>query len=395
MKYAIVIPDGAADDPIPALDDRTPLEAANTPAFDWVAANGRQGTVVTVPERFAPGSDVATLSVLGYDPRTCYSGRAPLEAVARDVPTNARDMIFRCNLVTIAGGQMLDFTAGHISQAEAGRIIKDLNACFVDDPVEFYVGVQYRHLMVLRDTPEATCDCIPPHDILDQPVNGHAPRGPGADRVVEIMDRAAELLADHEVNVVRRDLEENPATNIWLWGQGRVRPLQLLTEQFNLRAASIAGVDLARGITKLIGFDQIAVEGATGYLDTNYAGKGSAAVEALDRYDLVLVHVEAPDEAGHLGDAEEKVRAIECVDTYVAGPLLEKLRTLDAWKMLIVPDHPTPVRLRTHTATPPPFCLAGTGVLPVLRKPFTESNAADSDLHISPGHELMEFFLRG
>lgn len=395
MKYAIVLPDGAADEPLGELNGRTVLEAAYTPHMDWLAGNGRQGTIVTVPECFAPGSDVATLSVLGCDPRACYSGRAPLEAVARNIPVGTRDVVFRCNLVTQSDGRMSDFTAGHISQPEANRLIAALKDAFAGEPVVFHEGVQYRHFLVVQDVGEMPCVCTPPHDIPDQPVANHMPKGAGSDRIMAIMEKAAGVLAGHEVNRVRADLEENPATNIWLWGQGRVGAFQTLQDRFGIRAACVAAVDLIRGITKLLGFADITVEGATGYLDTNYAAKGAAAVNALDAYDLVLVHVEAPDEAGHLGDINQKRFAIERVDQHVVGPILEKLKTFPAWRMLVAPDHPTPVKKRVHTRTPPPFCLAGTGVQAVLGRPFSESNAVESKWRVDPGHELFEYFLQG
>jgi 2,3-bisphosphoglycerate-independent phosphoglycerate mutase len=394
-KYAIILPDGAADEPLAELSGRTVLAAADTPHIDEIATSGRQGTVLTVPEGYLPGSDVATLSVLGCDVDKYYAGRAPLEAAARDIPVGPRDIVFRCNLVTVADGCMHDFTAGHIAQKEAARIIGDLNALFDNEPIDFFVGVQYRHLMVLRDVGDLDCTCTPPHDVPDQPVANHLPRGADAPRVQAIMDKAAAMLAEHEVNGVRADLGENPATNIWLWGQGRVKPLPTLESRFGLRGASIAAVDLIRGITRLIGCDQIEVPGATGFLDTNYGGKGEAAVAALEQYDLVITHIEAPDEAGHLGDTGEKIRAIERVDQHIVGPVLRKLRSFDNWRILVVPDHPTPVSTRTHTATPPPFCMAGTGISTVLGKPFSESAAVESGTHIAPGHELLEYFIQG
>ena len=394
MKYAIIIPDGAADEPIKSLKGKTVLETASTPNMDWISANGRQGLVYTVPAGYVPGSDVANLSVLGYNPDKYLDGRAPLEAAARDIPLGPDDIVCRCNLVTIADKQMKDFTAGHISQPEASRIIADLGSHFGGRPIEFHEGVQYRHLTVLRNVGKITCDCTPPHDILDQKVAGYLPKGPDAAMLQAIMDEARQVLADHEVNAVRADLGENPVTDIWFWGQGQPRPFETLQDRYGIRSASVSAVDLIRGITKLAGFDQIEVQGATGYLDTNYAGKGASAAAALDDYDLVLVHVEAPDEAGHLGSISEKKLAIERVDEHVVGPILKKLQTLDEWKIMVVPDHPTPIRTRTHTSDPPPFCIAGTGVQPVQSKPFSEENAACGDLQIEPGHELLEYFLR-
>ncbi|MCB9867813.1 MAG: cofactor-independent phosphoglycerate mutase [Phycisphaerales bacterium] len=389
MKYAIILPDGAADEPLAELDGRTVLEAARTPALDALARGGQVGTLCTVPAGYTPGSDVATLSVLGNDPGEVYSGRAPLEAAARQLPVGPQDLVFRCNFVTIADGLMRDFTAGHIAQAQAGRLIAALNDFFADEPLDFYEGVQYRHLLVLREVGELDCGCTPPHDIPDQPVARHHPRGGDAARVEAIMDRARTLLADHEVNSARRASGENPATDIWLWGQGRLKRLATLAARYRLTGASIAAVDLIRGITALMGFKQIDVPGATGFLDTDYAGKGAAAVAALDDADVVCVHIEAPDEAGHLGDMQEKIRAIEQVDTHVVAPLAEYLRSQGDWRILVAPDHPTPVVKRTHTADPPPFLVAGAGIEASGAEGLHERAARASGWHVRRGHELL------
>ncbi|UCG15805.1 MAG: cofactor-independent phosphoglycerate mutase [Phycisphaerales bacterium] len=394
MKYAVILPDGAADEPVDMLGGRTPLEMAAIPNIDWISTNGRQGRVTTVPKGFGPGSDVCTMSLLGYNPAKDYTGRAPLEAAARDIAVGGDDLVFRCNLVTIVEGVMDDFTAGHISSGEAATLIADLDRQVAGGSAKFHPGVSYRHLLVLNDATDVDCTCTPPHDIIGKKVRQYLPKGAGADRIKGIMDRASVLLSSHEINDVRRDLGENQATDIWLWGQGTSRPLESFRDRYGVRGAVIAAVDLVRGIAKLLGMDLIDVPGATGYLDTDYRGKGQAAVKALDEYDLVLVHVEAPDEAGHNGDAKAKIQAIERIDKHIVGPVLDKLRTFDRWKILIAPDHPTPVGKRTHTADPPPFCLAGTGVHAVLERPFTEKSAAGSDLQIEPGHSLMQYFLK-
>jgi len=394
MKYAMILPGGAADEPIELLDGQTPLEAARTPNLDWIASHGRQGRVVTVPAGFSPGSDVATLSLFGYDARREYDGRAPLEAVARGITTRPGQLIFRCNLVTIVDGVMADFTAGHITDLEAGQLIDDLNDSIGSDSCHFHSGMSYRHLLVATPPGELKAVCTPPNDIPDQPIEKHLPKGTGADWLKTIMLRAHDLLGAHDVNHVRADLGDNPATDIWLWGYGKPMTLQNFEKRFGVRGACIAGVDLIRGIAKSVGMAVIDVDGATGYLDTSYEAKGKAAVAALDEYDLVVVHVEAPDEAGHLGDAEAKVATIESVDEYIIGPVLEKLRMFDRWKLMVAVDHPTPVNKRMHTADPPPFCVVGTSVHAVLKKPFSEKVAAISDLQIDPGYELMEYFLK-
>ncbi|HUU96494.1 MAG TPA: cofactor-independent phosphoglycerate mutase [Phycisphaerae bacterium] len=430
MKYAIVLPDGAADEPLAQLDGRTPLQAADIPNMDWVALHGRLGRVVTVPAGFTPGTDVATLSLFGYDPHTYYSGRAPIEAAARGLTVGPDELIFRCNFVTIRDGLMKDFTADHIAQAETDRLITDLNELAgwptssevgdtnphsdsrpprlkpwgthglsqPGDPAlhgcRFYSGVSYRNLMVLAGASDMRLDCAPPHDIPDQPVLEHLPRGTGQERVREIMVRANELLRDHEVNRLRREQGRAPVTDIWLWGQGRPTKLEPFAERFGVAGVVITGVDLVRGLAVSTGMKLIEVPGATGYIDTNYAGKGDAAVHALDEYDLVVVHVEAPDEAGHLGDADEKIKALERIDGLVVGPLLDALRRHGEWKMLVAPDHPTPCTTTAHDATPPPFCFAGHAVEAVERRPFSEAEAVAAGLMIDPGHRLMELFFR-
>lgn len=396
MKYVIILPDGAADEPSAALGDLTVLEAARTPNMDSIAERGRIGTVRTVPEGLVPGSDVATMSLFGYDPREHYTGRAPIEAVARGVPLQSDDVVFRCNLVNITDGQMTDFTAGHIRSNEAASIIRDLNVTMAELGIVFHTGVSYRNLMVIRDPESLDVSCMPPHDIPGESVDDYLPKGKAARRIRELMERARPIVAGHDVNQVRIDLGELPATDIWLWGQGVVPIMKRFRQRFGVRGAVIAAVDLIRGLGRLLGWSQIEVPGATGYLDTDYAGKGRAAVAAIDEYDLVAVHIEAPDEAGHQGDAEAKIAALEKIDAHIVEPIMEKLQTFDEWRIIVAPDHPTPFEKRTHTADPPPFCMAGTGVLtgPAAAHHFCERLARGSGLHIEAGHELMEYFLR-
>lgn len=394
MKYALILPDGAADEPCEGLDGQTPLEAARLPNMDAIVANGRVGMVHTVPKGYTPGSDVATLSVVGYGPDKYYTGRAPLEAVAKHIALGPDELVFRCNLVTLVDACMEDFSAGHISQPEAEALIGALQAKMGDDRVTFHTGVSYRHLVTVKDAEWMKIKCTPPHDIPGEPIAGYLPTGKGSDFIRELMARSQEVLAEHEVNQVRRDLGENPATSIWLWGQGPMPSLPSFQERFGVQGAAITAVDLIRGIALSVGWKLIEVEGATGYLDTNYAGKGAAAVAALDEVDMITVHVEAPDEAGHNGDPKAKVQALEQIDEHVVGPILAKLQSFDAWRVLCLPDHPTPVNLKTHTSDPVPFAMAGTGVIADRATRFTEAAGADSDLHITPGNELMEYFLR-
>lgn len=394
MKYVVILPDGAADEPVDELGGKTPLQAARIPNIDWIAANGRCGIVKTVPDGFIPGSDVATLSVVGYDPNQYYTGRAPLEALAKRISLAPGELVFRCNLVTIVDGRMEDFSAGHISQAEAERIIADLQAQLGNDRITFHTGVSYRHLVTIKDATNIKVKCTPPHDIPGQPISGYLPSGKGSEVIRDLMEASQELLANHEVNVVRRDLGENPATSIWLWGQGGMPKLPSFRERFGIRGAAITAVDLIRGVALAAGWKLIEVPGANGYIDTNYAGKGQYAIEALSDVDIVAVHIEAPDEMGHNGDPANKVKALELIDEHIVGPLLEKLRTFDEWRILVCPDHPTPVARRTHTATPPCFCMAGTGVIADRATKFDEAEAAETGLRIDPGHELMEYFLK-
>jgi 2,3-bisphosphoglycerate-independent phosphoglycerate mutase len=395
MKYAIVLPDGAADEPLAQLGGKTPLEAARIPHMDWVAEHGRLGRTVTIPDGFTPATDVGTLSVLGYDPQACYTGRAPIEAAAKGLAVRPDQLIFRCNFVTILDGLMKDNTAGHIAQDEADALIADLQQGLADEGCEFHTGVTYRNLMLLADAAQLTLRCAPPHDIMEQRVAAHLPTGEGSGRIAGIAERARTLIAAHEVNRRRRERGREPVTDIWLWGQGRPSVLEPFAERFGVRAAVITGVDILRGMARLMGMQIIEVPGATGYIDTDYDGKGRAAVRALEDFDLVIVHVEAADESAHLGDAGEKVRALERMDQAIVGPLLEGLARNPAWRILVAVDHPTLTTTRGHSAVPPLFAFAGMGVDAVERAPFTEPAAERGGHWITPGHRLMDVFLRG
>ena len=395
MKYAIVLPDGAADEPLAQLGGKTPLEAARIPHMDWVAGHGRLGRIVTIPEGFTPATDVGTLSVLGYDPQICYSGRAPIEAAAKGLSARPDQLIFRCNFVTILDGLMKDNTAGHIHQEEADALIAALQRELADEGCEFHAGVTYRNLMLLANAADSMLRCSPPHDIIGQRVAAHRPVGEGTVRISRIADRARAVIAAHDVNRRRREQGRDPVTDIWLWGQGRPSVLEPFAARFGPRAAVITGVDILRGMARLMGMQILDVPGATGYIDTNYAGKGRAAVRALDEFDLVVVHVEAADESAHLGDAGEKVRALERMDEAIVGPLLERLTADAAWRVLVAVDHPTLTPTRGHSAIPPLFAFAGTGVEAVEHAGFTEPEAERGGYWITPGHRLMEVFLRG
>jgi 2,3-bisphosphoglycerate-independent phosphoglycerate mutase len=396
MKYAIIIPDGAADEPLAELGGKTPLDAASTPNMDRVATEGRQGLARTVPEGFESGSDVATMCLLGYDPKVYHTGRAPLEAAAQNIPLSPTDWVFRCNLVTSVDGIMKDHSAGGISDAEAQKLIGDLSRSLKLEGFEFHTGVSYRNLLVYRGSEAFDVTTKPPHEFPEEPLLRYLPRGTGQQILRTIMDESRELFASHEINEVRRQIGLNPATQVWLWGQGHAPNMPTFAERFGVkRGAMFTGVDLLRGLAVLLGWENLTVEGMTSFHDTNYAGQGQATAAALDRYDLVFSHVEAPDEASHQADWKTKVDAIEHIDRYVVGPVLEKLRTFPEWRILVMPDHPTNISTRKHGYAPSPFAMAGTRVHGHRPAPYSERNSAASDLKIDRGHELMEYFLRG
>jgi 2,3-bisphosphoglycerate-independent phosphoglycerate mutase len=395
MKYAIIIPDGAADEPLPELNGLTPFEAAHTPNMDWVAMNGRQGTARTVPAGFESGSDVAIMSLLGYDPHKFHTGRAPLEAAARNIPLSRTDWVFRCNLVTVIDGIMKDHSAGGITDAEA-KVLIDLIAQNTDVPgFEYVTGVSYRNLLVYRGAEDFQLTTKPPHEFPEEPVSKYLPRGKGADILRTIMDKSAELFKKHDINETRVDNGMNPATQVWLWGQGHAPAFTKFADRFGVKSGCmITGVDLLRGLAVLMGWDNHEVQGMTSFHDTNYVQQGVDTAKMLDQYDVVVSHVEAPDEASHQADFKTKVASIEHIDKHIVGPVLEKLKTFPEWRILVMPDHPTNIATRKHGYAPPPFAMAGTGVLPTKPAPFTDANAADSGIRIDHGHELMEYFLR-
>src|SRR5215218_3404349 len=377
MKYAIIIPDGAADEPLPELGGKTPIEAAETPNMDRVAAEGRQGLARTVPDGFESGSDVATMTLLGYDPKVYHTGRAPLEAAAQNIPLSPTDWVFRCNLVTAVDGIMKDHSAGGITDAEAQRLIGDLSRSLDLAGFQFYTGVSYRNLLVYRGSEQFDVKTKPPHEFPDEPVARYLPRGKGEEILRAIMDRSRELFAKHEVNEVRRQTGLNPATQVWLWGQGHAPNMPTFEKRFGVKnGAMITGVDLLRGLAALLGWENLNVEGMTSFHDTNYAGQGQATAAALDKYDLVLSHVEAPDEASHQADWKTKVAAIEHIDRHVVGPVLAKLRTFPQWRLLVLPDHPTNIATRKHGYAPTCFTMAGTRVTPTRPAAYSEKNAA-------------------
>jgi 2,3-bisphosphoglycerate-independent phosphoglycerate mutase len=336
------------------------------------------------------------MSLLGYDPEVFHTGRAPLEAAAQKIPLGANDWVFRCNLVTTRDGLMKDHSAGGISNAEAAQLIADL-ARIVDFPgFEFHTGVSYRNLLVYRGSEEFDVATKPPHEIPEEPKVNWVPKGAGGEILNRIMAQSQDLFKNHPVNLDRIARGLNPASQVWLWGQGHAPSMKTFAEKFAVESGCmITGVDLLRGLAVLLGWDVHEVQGMTSFHDTNYIGQGQDTADMLDKYDLVLSHVEAPDEASHQADWKTKIAAIEHIDKYVVGPVLEKLRTYPEWRILVLPDHPTNIATRKHGYAPTLFEMAGTGVKNVNKGAYSERNAAASGLHFEKGHELMEYFLRG
>lgn len=392
MKYAMLIGDGMADWPIAELGNRTPLEYAKTPNMDRIAASGTLGLVSTVPGGMNPGSDVANLSLLGYDPMSYYSGRAPIEAASLGVPLSAEDTAFRCNLVTIENGTMVDYSGGHISTEEAHQIIAALQKNCESDMVHFFPGVSYRHLMVCKGFPDGVAT-TPPHDITGKPIASYLPHGEGAEALLRLSEQANELLADLQVNRLRIVEGKSPVTDIWLWGQGKARPLPSMAQRFGITGSVISAVDLVMGLGVLAGLQIRRVSGATGYLGTNYAGKVAAAISALEEQDFVYLHVEAPDETGHEGDLHKKIQAIEEFDKHVVGEMLSFQEQCGDLRVLVAPDHPTPVSIKTHSSEAVPFALCGPGVTRSHFSVYNEIAAAQECLAIN-GPELFSRFIR-
>lgn len=392
MKYVVLIPDGAADLPRAELSYRTPLQAAAIPNLDRLAASGNLGLVRTIPPGIPPGSDVANLCVLGYDPHKYYSGRAPLEAASLGIELAEDDVAFRCNLVNIKDGKMNDFSAGHIGTGDAGRLIASLGEELGGGDVSFHTGLSYRHIMVARGR-GGNVTCAPPHDISGKPIDDFLPKGEDASFLRELMEASVRLLSSHPVNIDRAARGELTANMIWLWGQGTAPAMPSFSERFGLTGAVITAVDLVKGLGLYAGLDIIEVPGATGYLDTNFAGKASYALEALGERDFAYIHVEAPDEASHSGDTEAKIKAIEQIDAELLGPLLEGLEGLGDSRLLVLPDHATPLEIKTHTDKPVPYLIHDSRSPGDGRGAFDEEQAAASGVLVENGWELMGRFL--
>lgn len=398
MKYAVLLGDGMSDRPVKELNDRTPLEVAKIPNITAIAKQGQLAYALTIPRGLTPASDVANLSVLGYDPTVYYKGRGPLEAANMGIEVGEDEIAFRCNLITLAEEKLTDYSAGHITDKEATILMKHIAEKLGSKDVRFYPGVSYRHLMIIKKGTDGGGNfkaiCFPPHDIVGQPISKNLPRGEGAEVLARLMKESVQLLSGHDINKVRLDLKENPANMIWLWGQGTNPSMPLFADKYGMNGAVISAVNLVNGIGKLIGFEVIKVPGATGYYDTNYKGKGEYAVEALKEKDFIFVHVEAPDEAGHNGDVRAKVAAIESFDKFVVGALMKYFKDIKDWRVMVLSDHSTPISVKSHVADSVPIAICGKGIDPDEAAVFTEKAARASRLSFEKGHKIMDYFLK-
>ncbi len=401
-KYVIIVGDGMADYPVESLGGKTPLMVARTPHMDWMAGLGEIGLVRTVPDGFNPGSEIANLSIFGYDPKRYYNGRGPLEAASLRVELGAYDLAFRCNLVSLKfeGDRIVmeDFSAGHITDQEAREVIFHLNKEMATDEIRFYAGVSYRHLMVLKNGAAKfpnleDLKITPPHDIIGREISSFLPKM--EEPVVVLMQESQRFLKSHPINRAREAKGLPPAKSIWLWGQGRRPRMITLKERFGMDGYVISAVHLIKGIGILAGLEALEVPGATGYFDTNYDGQVEYALRGLGEKDFVYLHVEAPDEAGHMGDLRLKIDTIEAFDEKVVGPLLKGMRRFKRYEVLVLPDHPTPISVRTHTADPVPYAIYSSegGTASAHRKKFDEVSAGESGILIEKGFELIERLL--
>jgi len=397
LKYVIIHGDGMADWPCDELGGKTPLEAARKPNMDLIASRGELGLVATIPAGMPPGSDVGTMTMLGYDPARYHTGRAPIEAASQGIALAPDDVVFRMNLVSLKpgeGGTMImdDFTSGHITSEEAARIVDDLRRELAGDGIEFFNGVSYRHLMVWRNGLTGT-NLTPPHDITGKPIEPHLPQGEGADRLSNLMQRAGDILREHPVNQARLAAGKTAATAVWFWGQGRRPAVPTLRDRFGVEGSVISAVDLVNGLGRLADLNVITVPGATGFLDTDYAAKARYGLDSLKRRDFLLLHIEAPDEAGHMGRSDYKVEAIERIDELILRPLLAELPMFGEWALLLMPDHATPSILKTHSNEAVPFAMLKGGKSAVTgdaSRRYTEAEGGRTGLVLNQGYRLIE-----
>ena len=400
MKYAVILTDGAADTPVKELGGKTPLEAANKPNIDRLAGLGEMGMVKTVPGDLPPGSDVANLAVFGYDPEIYYTGRSPLEAVSMKVPLKLTDTTFRTNLVSLSDEPeyekktMVDYSSDEISTAEAHQLIDAINEAFKTDEIEFFGGISYRHLMVWHNRENDFSKLTPPHDISDRVIGEYLPYN---ETIRNMMIKSYDILKEHPVNKARIEKGLRPANSIWIWGAGTKPNLNAYAEKFGIKGAVISAVDLVKGIGYCAGLDVIDVEGATGTVTTNFDGKAKAAIDALKNgADFVYVHLEAPDEAGHRHEIENKVKAIELIDKKIVAPIVSYLKVSgEDYAVLIMPDHPTPLAIRTHTSDPIPYVLynSKTEKTPADEVVYCEKEAEKTGIFIKDGYKLINKLL--
>lgn len=401
MKYIVLLCDGMADYPVPELNNKTPMEAANKPAMDSLVPFSELGMMKTVPDGLPAGSDVANLSVIGYNPTICYSGRSPLEAANIGVDMAQTDIALRCNLVTLSNDEpyenkkMVDYCAGDISTEEANELIKTLQNYFGGNTFDFYTGTAYRHCLIWHNGTANLGKITPPHDISGRIIGEYLPTDKAAEPLLKIMKESYQILKDHPVNKARIEKGLSPATSAWFWGQGVKPQLENFEKKYHLKGAMISAVDLLKGIGKLTGMRVENVSGATGYIDTNFKGKKDAAIHALKNgCDYAYIHLEAPDECGHRGEIQNKVLAIEKIDQLILQPLLEEMKSIDDFTLLICPDHPTPLSIRTHVGEPIPYLIYQSNQ---LRKnsqtTFTEKTASIESKEIRIGHEMLSYML--
>ena len=399
-KYVVILGDGMADYPIPQLGDKTPLQYAYKPNIDYLAKFGETGIVKTIPDGIPPGSDSANLSVMGYNPKQYYTGRSPLEAISMGINLSETDLAFRCNLVTLSdnggyeGKTMIDYSSDEIFSAEAAQLIEVINRQFTTEEIRFYPGISYRHCMIWKDGP-AGFNLTPPHDILEKKITEYLPAGESSQKLLDMMKKSFEILKDHPVNKARVSGGLRPANSIWLWGDGRKPAIPEFADKYGIKGAVVSAVDLIKGIGICAGLKSINVEGATGNVHTNYAGKAQAALMELEAgSDFVYIHIEAPDECGHRYEIENKVKSIELIDKMVAGTILQGLKKYEDYSILVLPDHPTPLSLRTHTSEPVPYILyrskshKASGV-----EGYDEFQARKTGIFVEEGHKLMDRFL--
>lgn len=398
MKYIVLLGDGMADWPLEELNGKTCLQYANTPFMDKLASYGQSGNVYTVPQGLSPGSDVANLSVLGYNPSLYYSGRSPLEAASMGVELDDNDVAFRCNLVTLNGrgedSVMEDYSAGHITSDEAAELINKVQQRLGTDGISFYPGVSYRHLMVWRNG-SSSMKCTPPHDISGKQIRAYMPVGQGSEVLIPLMETSRDFLPDTKTNKRRREKGLRQANSIWLWGQGKRPSMPTFKEKYGIEGALISAVDLTRGIGAYAGFEILRVPGATGYIDTNYEGKAQTALRALEKVDFVYLHVEAPDEAGHNGDIQTKVMAIEHFDKRIVGPVWEGLKKFKNYRIMVLPDHPTPIAIKTHTSEPVPYVIYDSNAARIKKNTGFDEFLGQKQgaQNIQEGYRLMAYFL--